>query len=224
MLATAPFRTVPALSICLAVAACGEPIALVPLLPPESTDDTHDSVDSGGPAQAVDLTAMPLPPGRTLWSWDIVGEAQVTNPGTTEAVWTGSATWIWQDVSTGTDACIGELRTTGTGQDDACAPDDGCLFGINVEHTLTTFDGSDDCFDKLGLPEIDGPLDQWGLGYADTWDDGTSEGEHTVLYLWSRDSKTFPGAWRPMGTATWDESSETFSYTFDTLWFFVVEG
>ena len=220
----APLRSYIAPGLGLALAACGEPVALVPLLPPGNPSGTPDSADTAAPAQAVDLAEMPLPPGRTLWSWDIVGEAQVTDPGTTDATWTGSVTWIWQNVSTGTDACIAELRTTGNGQDDACGSDDGCLFGMNVEHTLTTLDGPDDCFDKLGLPDVDGPLDRWGLGYADTWDDGASAGDHTVLYLWSRDSKTFPDAWRPMGTATWDEASGTFSYTFDTLWFFIVEG
>ena len=207
-----------------ALTACGDPLALVPLLPPKTTVETVDSADTALPAQAVELSEMPLPPGRTLWSWDIIGQARITDPGTTDAAWTGSATWIWQDVSTGTEACIAELQTVGDGQDDGCAPEDGCLFGLNIEHTLTTFDGPDGCFEKLGLPDVEGPLDRWGLGYADTWDDGSSAGEHTVLYLWSRDSKTFPGAWRPMGTATWDEEGEAFSYTFETLWFFVVEG
>ena len=226
-------RRTPASTLCAILAmgvwtaACGEPTALVPLLPPGGPAgpiDSSDSSDTAGPVEPADLSEMPLPPGRTLWSWDIVGEARLTDPGTVDASWTGTATWIWQDVSTGTEACIAELQTLGTGQDDACAPEDGCLFGMNVEHIVTARTGPDDCFDRLGLYDGEGPIDQWGLGYADAWDDETTAADHPLLYLWSRDSKTFPGAWRPMGTGTWNEDDGTFSYTFDTLWFFVVEG
>ena len=209
--------------VALLVTGCADPLALVPLEAPTSTTGPSDSA-SPAEAAPADLSEMPLPDGRTLWSWDIVGEAVVVDPGTIDAQWAGHTTWSWRDESTGSDACVAELDTVGIGTDDSCSEAEGCLFGMNVEHLLVSLDGPEDCWDHLGLPEGDGPLDLWGLGYADAWSDGTVSADHSILYLWSRDSKTFPGAFRPMGTATWDADSGTFSYTFDTLWFFIVEG
>ena len=203
---------------------CGQGISLVPLQPPNSSETIPDTASPLEDVAPATLEEMPLPPGRTLWSWDIVGEASLVDPGSADAIWIGSVTWAWRDESTGAEACVAELDTIGSGQDDDCTIGTGCLFGMNVEHTLVTFDGPDGCWDKLGLPDADGPLDQWGLGYADAWSEDGESPDHPVLYRWSRDSKTFPGAWRPMGVATWDEEAEVFSYTFDTLWFFIVEG
>ena len=93
-----PLRSYIAPGLGLALAACAEPAALVPLLPPDAPSGTPDSADTAAPAQAVDLAEMPLPPGRTLWSWDIVGEAQVTPAPPMQR--TGSVTWIRQNVST----------------------------------------------------------------------------------------------------------------------------
>ena len=163
----------------------------------------------GGPAEPAALTEMPLPPGRTLWSWDIVGEARVADPGTQDASWTGTATWIWQDVSTGTEACIAELQTIGSGQDDACSPDDGCLFGMNVEHIVTMREGPDDCFDRLGLYNGEDPIDQWGLGYADAWDDETTAADHPLLMAEPSSRLRAPSVDLPMLTCAASHSSET---------------
>ena len=156
-------------------------------------------------------------PTQDLWNWQIVGEAQLNDPGGTNAQWSGSSTWTYSSEISDKTVCRMALKTRAFGSEPFCEMEPQCDWAFLVEH----YDGvtqEGDCAGAVGLDDGE-QVAVWQLGYAASWSDSTGSEEEGVLIAWTTAGEESGEGWVPVGRASLEERQ--FQYEFDPIQFYV---